>query len=141
MVATQFPKGVQLFEAPGCNTVAESLATGSRALQIERACKRSPRMRRVFRQMFESTRPQDIELSEALGLRHIQRSLYEAAPAASQQVGLLGMSSNELLEAAAGLPPRNLIETWPQATPQRAPGSKRLLDSSSDELLDFALGH
>lgn len=140
MVATkQFPKGVQLFEAPGCNAVVETLAKGGRALAIERLCKGSPRTRAVFRRMFESNRPQDRELSEALGLPHIRAALYETT---GEQRGLLGASSDQLMQFALqpGRPRRSLTETKPQATRRRDPGSKPLLARSSDELLAFAMG-
>lgn len=131
MLATKpFPRGVELFEAPGCNSVRESLAKGARLALIERVARRSPGVRAALRQIVESSP----EVAEGLGLRAIQ--LAEAAPRRPVRgKRLLDMSTDEIYSSLRGETPSvATIETEPKTPAKKPAAGKGYLKMSSDEI-------
>jgi hypothetical protein len=130
MTATaEFPKGVDLYEDGGATSVAASLEKAKTLKDIADVCRRSPGMRRQFQRLFESSKPDDVELSQLLGLGSIftRRKLTE-------------MSSAELTESFRGQPasaqPRHhndppLIKTY---------RGKSIMDLSPAELTEAFAG-
>jgi len=127
MVAT---KSVQLFEAPGCNSVVESLAKGAGLAMIERVARRSPAWRRVLRQIAESSP----EIARGLGLQHLQLA-ETAARRPARGKRLLDMTSDEIYSSLRGESPSvSTVESAPQTPAKKPAASKGYLKMSSDEI-------
>lgn len=130
MTATaEFPKGVDLYEDGGATSVSASLEKAKTLRDIQSVCRKSPGMRGVFARLFESSRPEDQEMSQLLSLDSIFR-----------RRKLTQLSSTELTETFKGQPASDQQRHHMDPPLIKTYRGKSILDLSPQELTECFRG-